>query len=285
MPFNGLSEVTNALLETGSYQLTNVFKSSIPTPASIDAWQDFSMSSGIPKYNAYVGSQFESTPLYGSGNNGIYSGEPVADGKSKHLFTWGARAVSTGIPFVLTLCDYLLFYPLIDLDTPDQQDMINTQALPRYEDAVGVRIMVVNSTASSINTDLTITYINDKDEVKTGTTGIVQATTGVIMTSAALGVVNTGKTPFFPLSNGCLGVKSIVSCSLSSPAGGFCNLVLVKPLAHINVFENQTYSEVNFVNDKLTLPKIKNQAYLNIIAHNQNSGAVPFQSEFTFITG
>lgn len=51
---------------------------------------------------------------------------------------------STALPITLTLCDYLMYYPLIDEGTTDEQFMINSENLPRYETGAGVQVMAVS---------------------------------------------------------------------------------------------------------------------------------------------
>ena len=52
--------------------------------------------------------------------------------------------VATALPMTLTLMDYLMYYPLIDEGTTDEQFMINTATLPRYETGDGVQMMAVS---------------------------------------------------------------------------------------------------------------------------------------------
>lgn len=51
---------------------------------------------------------------------------------------------ATALPMTLTLMDYLMYYPLIDEGTTDEQFMINTTPLTRYTDGAGVQIMAVS---------------------------------------------------------------------------------------------------------------------------------------------
>ena len=46
---------------------------------------------------------------------------------------------TNGSPDHVHLLDYLMFYPLIDLDDDVEQVMDNTVTLPRYDDGAGVR--------------------------------------------------------------------------------------------------------------------------------------------------
>ena len=51
---------------------------------------------------------------------------------------------ATALPMTLTLMDYLMYYPLIDEGTTDEQFMVNNATLPRYTDGDGVQRMAVS---------------------------------------------------------------------------------------------------------------------------------------------
>ena len=123
-----------------------VHKSSCPTPGA-QRWADCSMGAGTPIYNAYVGAQYEATPLIGQKNQGINVG-PLPGSGSKHLaqVAMSSTQGTNGPPYSIVIGDYLMFYPLIDGDSTDQQDMDNTAVLPRYQDGVGVQLMLLCTT-------------------------------------------------------------------------------------------------------------------------------------------
>lgn len=284
MSFIGMASIADSYSVDGSYHYSTFSKLSIPSTATTDVWLDLSVSSGVPKYNAYVGSQYEATQMFGVGNDGIYSGPEPETGKDKRLLTWGAVVPSPAVPVQLTLCDYLMFYPLIDLDSSDEQIMTNTVNLPRYSDGYGVRMMITCSVQAVGAGDYTIVYENHLGEEKSVTQRLQASSTGWLMTSADNAGATTGKTPFVKLASGDLGVRRVKSITAQTIVGGFANVVLVKPLAQLSVYENGTYSEMTLVNDKITFPKIENGAYLNLLAHIQNIGTISIRSDFLFIT-
>lgn len=286
--YKGLDAITRKFVDEGSFHFSNVFKPSISSTSGFaDMWNDLSMNSGTPKYNAYVGQQLSATHLHGSGNDGIYTGATPPSGQEKRLFTWGARTNNTIAPCMLLLCDYLMFYPLIDLDSFDTQTMDNTLSLPRYSDAIGTRLMVVNHVTSSNYSDVTIVYENQNGVEQTISERILSSTPGQIMnTSLPIGGATAGnRTPFINMKSGDTGIKRVKSFKADVAGGGFCTLVIVKPLAHMNIYEQNTHSELTFVNDKMTLPKIEDDAYLNIVFHSSNGVVSSLQSDLTFITG
>ena len=269
-------------LDTKIYR-SFIYKGTVQSSGTAGNWIDASMSSGIPKYNAYAGNQLEATQLIGTGNAGIYSGPTPPNGTEKYLTQIGLRA-SAAVPSFVTLCDYLLFYPLIDLDSTDLQEFTNDVGLPRYTDGDGVRAMIVITVPSIAETDATIIYTDTDNIQRTETTRILIGSNTGTIGSGEPGVSNQGNNPFIGLVAGNKGIKSIQSIQLSAGVGGFACLVLVKPLATINVFEASTYSEISLINDKFILPRIYDGAYLNFIMKQGAAASAQYTGELQFVT-
>ncbi|MCL5460042.1 hypothetical protein M3M33_15505, partial [Loigolactobacillus coryniformis] len=75
---------------------------------------------------------------------------------------------SNVIPATFLLCDYLLFYPIIDLDNTGFQDFVNTAPLPRYTDGEGVTAFLVATNPYAGGQPFRICYTN-----QAGTSGQV----------------------------------------------------------------------------------------------------------------
>ena len=276
--FTSVQQIGNAL-DTNIHR-SFIYKATVQSAGTAGRWIDASMSSGIPKYNAYAGNQLESTQLIGSGNSGIFTG--VSDGVDKHLTQMNLRA-SAAVPSFVTLCDYLMFYPLIDFDSIDLQEFTNTATLPRYTDGDGVRIMLVVTVPTTTEVDANIVYTDTNDVQQTITTRIlISAGTGILGTGE-LSISNQGNNPFVGLVSGGKGVKSIQSIQLLAGAGGFGCLVLVKPLASLNIFEANTTSEISFINDKFSIPHIYDGAYLNFIMKQGAAATAQYTGELQFV--
>jgi hypothetical protein len=183
------------------------------------------------------------------------------------------------------LLDYLLFYPLVDLDSTDTQAMIQSAALPRYTSGEGVHVIPVVTLASAASTDCTVVYTNHAGVSGRTTTFRLLAGTsaGCIAASSDTSGATSASAPFMPLASGDLGVRSIESVTLASGVGGFCCFVLVKPLASVVVPEQNTASEVSFVAQKSTLPRILDGAYLNFAVKTQVNAASSWMGQFTFV--
>jgi hypothetical protein len=250
-------------------------------------WVDTSVGSGIPVYQAYVGSQFQATPVYGEGNRGIYAGPTPPVGLTKYLHAMSIGTAGAGVPAHFMLCDYLMFYPLVDGDDADPQAMDNALTLPRYIDGHGVRLMCVIATPTANSVQCTVNYTNSNGVASRIVTFGVTASgnIGLIGNTGSDSIVGTAVSPFAPLANGDKGIRSIESVTFLGGAGGFVNFVLVKPLAQIQIFEANTQAEKTFFNQNANVPEIKEGAYLNMIALLNTTNYTPLRGWVQFVSG
>jgi hypothetical protein len=280
MTFRSLAGAIGALAE-GNYQFSYLYKPSIASPGTGGRIVETSMSSGTPKFNAYVGTQLEATPFIGTGNSGIYAGQNVSGTNKKHLLNLGLRVIIPATTCVATLCDYLMYYPLVDLDTTDTQEMDNTIPLSRYESGEGVRMFVVCAVPTTVAAQCTIVYVDSMDVERSVTFFITTGTTSLLINGTGPG----STCQYVPLASGSTGVKRVVSLTMTGSTGGFGHIVLCKPLASINTYEAATFSEISLIADKTTLPEIKNNAYLQFLLQTAATGTIYMQGELLFITG
>jgi hypothetical protein len=83
------------------------------------------MSPGNPVPNFYAAAPLESKALAQSTDGGMYHGAAPGGTYTKHLRRIMALTVTTtAVPLPCILCDYLLYYPFVDMSVTDQQDMI-----------------------------------------------------------------------------------------------------------------------------------------------------------------
>ena len=232
-------------------------------------WCDLSMASGNPSPNFYSGDALTSTLF--DGKKGIYKGS------SEYLFeimaqTSGANAA----PSTLMLCDYLMFYPQIDMDSVDIQSMDNTVALPRYTSGEGVQMFVVAQYPYIGGVDFTVNYTNSQG-VAGRTTGLVRCNTATNIASFIhSGSFTNSFGAFLPLQSGDKGVRSVESITFLGSNGGLGALVLVKPLYNTMLRELASPVEANCFKDSALLPKIEQGAYLNFLClPNASISGVP----------
>lgn len=260
------------------------FKTSSPAGVA-GRWYDAAVGAGIPVYQAYVGQQYEATLLIGEFNRGIYTGPTPSAGQTKHLFALSAGTSTASVPLTMLLADYLMFYPLIDMDSLDPQDMSNPVSISRYTSGEGVQAYLVVAAPMSSSGTVTVTYTNSEGTAnRTSTFGI--SSTGTIGRIAnnidsTLGV--GAASPFIPLANGDKGIRSIQRVTCNASMGGFCHIVLVKPLATHVVREQNTEAETVFFTHKANCVQIQNNSYLNfLILNNTTSSPAPLRGFLQF---
>lgn len=273
MSVNNLAEYGRSFTEGKNFYCP-FFKSSVPAVGA-GRWCDISMGAGQPRFNAYVGGQLEATPMNGFGNFGLFTGG-ASSGEEKYLHKLGA-VTNTGssTPFHLMLLDTLLFYPLVDMDSVDDQIMDNVSSLSRYQDGRGVVAMLVVTSPMLANAGCSMTYTNQDGIDKTVTFNVPFSSVigGIISSNTISGTPNTLNVPFLPLAAGDTGIRKIVSFRNNVSSGGLCCLVLVRPLSQLTLLEVGVPNEVCPVKQMSQLKKIENNACLNFIGLQQGSSA------------
>lgn len=273
-------------IEAGKIHYQYVTKATTPIPGTAGFFVDMNQTSGQPKYNAFAGTQLAFNPLSGSGNGGVYVG-PTIPGTTKHLVRWQSVNVNTAAntipPDHVLLCDYLGFYPLIDCDDVDPQDMDNTLVPLRYADGKGVQIVLVVQAPMGASAAVTITYTNSDGVSGRTSTHTVLVGTALGVCAGAVGTSGIKPTPFWPLAGNDDGVRSIESIQFAASAGGFVCAALVKPIASKIVLEAGVPVEKIFGFERQNIPEIKDGAYLNFLIQRAGTLAGSFRSELVFI--
>lgn len=267
---SGFSSVSNMVDQElgGAFQVSS-FRKVPATASTAGTWVDLSMTTGNPKPNYYVGAELESTIL--SSQNGIYHGQNVSPGTKilKEFVIQTPTATAVGRYYLL---DYVMFYPLIDMDVTDPQDLVNSTPLPRYTDGQGVKAMLVATNPYIGAQTYTISYTNQAGvSGRTSVAAVSNTGTNIgTLISGSSAVVNSVG-PFIPLQSGDTGIQSVQSITFSGSNGGLAALVLVKPLASTFIREITAPNERNFLFDLPQMPIVKDGAYLNMICNPTGS--------------
>jgi hypothetical protein len=254
-------------------------------------WFDLSMSPGNPVPNYYAASPNIAIALKQSTDGGIPHGGAVAQlGQKKFLkMIMAMTATATAAPLPMILCDYLMFYPFVDMSITDEQFMDNTATLPRSTTGAGVQIMAVEVAGQSGagNPQFFINYTNSAG-VSGRITQLVacntQVVNGTIITTSAALARSAG--PFMPLQAGDTGVRSIQSVTFLTADVGLIAFVLVKPVDNLSLRTNDAPAERVPVTDFAHLPIIEDDAYLNLICCPQGTlAAAPIHGTIQTIWG
>jgi len=267
MAFRNVKAFVDAQVNNGSIVTTSFRKTVLGGGAG--TWVDLSQGGGNPSANFYASGPLEAARLTSS--KGIWSGGDTGT-KTKHLSNILLMSPSANLAAsTFMLCDYLLYYPFIDMDSDIEQDFDNTTAsINRYTDGVGVQAFLVAQGTYIGGGQYFITYTNQKGE--TGRKSQL-----CISNSAALAgsLVSSGNNStslkqfgcFIPLQGDDTGIRSVQNIQFLTPNGGIAALVLCKPLASVLIREVNTPVEKSFLKDNLSLPRIHDGAYLNFLVH------------------
>ena len=238
-----------------------------PTQVTVQGiWFDLSMSPGNPVPQYYAASPLVSIALKQSTDGGLFHAGAVSP-KTKHLREITAMCVNgTPLPMPMILLDYLMCYPFIDEGTTDPQPMTNIVTLPRYSNGKGVQIMAVSVAGRTGGQSFFVTYTNQDGVAGRITPIVIQnsvSVNGSIVTSDK--AVELAPGPFVPLQTGDTGVRSIEAVTMIGPDVGLFTLVLVKPLAQMQIRGTDAPVEVDYFRDFAQCPVIQDDAYLNFI--------------------
>lgn len=288
MPFRSVGEVAATEDTLGRHWRSQVFKTA--TPASAGAlWSDGSVGPGTPIYNAYVGNQYEFTPLTGTANRSIYPGPGIAAGQTRHVAQAMAVSQSNLHPATLLFADYLGFYPLIDTDSLDAQACDNTASLTRFTDGEGVRAFLVVQVPQTLNANAncTVSYTNHAGvSGRSVTFGVYgQNVIGALCNqNSPAGVASTSAiAPWIPMQSGDRGIRSVQSVTFSAGIGGFVNLVLCRPLFDLSMPVNSIASEKNLLAHNAKLPPVADGAFLQFLIHKNGAGSLAVLAQLNFI--
>jgi hypothetical protein len=242
------------------------------------------MAPGYPVPCYYASAPNVAVRLAQSTDTGIYHGNYTGQKYLKQILVLTDTAGAAPMPMLL--CDYLLYYPFVDMSVTDIQPLDNTVSLGRFVDGKGVQIMAVQAASQSGagNPQFQVTYTNQDGETATSPTVAcgVALYNGAIITSSPNTRYTAG--PFIPLAAGDTGVRNIQSIQFLTPDVGLITLVLVKPIAQTALRELTAPVERDYAIDFTSLPAIAPDAYLNFLCHPMAtiSGATVFGTA-TFI--
>lgn len=228
------------------------------------------MAAGTPKYNAYVGNQYEFTAMTGSSNFGINTGG-TGDKFLSRMSLGGSGVANSAFPANVILCDYVGFYPLVDLDSTDYQAFINNSddplvdAVPRYTE--GLQLMVVCTTPQNTATPVRgqILYEDSTGAQNTANFYVQAANVGQINNFATAVAGASGGNPFVNLGPDDYDVQKVLGVTMFNSCGGFAAFVLVRPLTEVTIPDIITPYEIDFPIHKPPAPEILSGAYLNMI--------------------
>lgn len=238
-----------------------------PAQATVAGWWvDLSMASGNPPLNFYTTAPLAAAVL--DPFRGIFHGDAKAPA-TKILKQLSLVTPSAGLVGKYRLLDYVLYYPTIDLDDASEQTFDNTVTLPRYTDGAGLRAMLVATVPTTGGGGtFTFNYINQDGVPKTSPVHTAPtASAGITSIITSERATAAGGRLFLTLDGGDTGIRSITSFTPITRIGGFAALVLVKPIAELELFEINTPASVSFPDLDPDLPVIEDGAFLGLVVN------------------
>ena len=264
--FSSYNDVDAAKLHTGVHYKT------LTNAGAARAWYDDTMMGGgsgrpsVPPQNLYASAPLAAAIL--NPKNGIrhHTYDPNS---SEHLLeiVMNSNGGSEGT-CTYFLCDYVLYYPFIDCDSTDLQELDNTVTLTRHTSGTGLRAMIVAQQAGSANGTFTLSYTNDSGVSGRTATGVVQAFAQPGQVGLSGSLLANQVDPFISLAEGDTGIRSVESIQWDVAPGGFCAIVLVKRIAAFTTAEAGGTMEQQYYT---MLPEIHGEAYLGLM--RQTAGA------------
>lgn len=201
-----------------------------------NTWMDYSYYPGSPPANFYASAPLEAAMV--SPSRGIYV-PAVAPAKQfvRNLKFMTLSPTSTSSACgrqQIMLIDQLLYYPFIDMDSLDEQVLVNDIAIPRYD---GGKVFIVSQSPVQTGAGQFRFQYTNSEGVSGRTSQLINTFTcsGGGQVCHSILANNLARPPFCELQLGDTGVKSIQSVTFSSPAGGLMALVIAKPLITVHV--------------------------------------------------
>ena len=260
--FRNIKEVVDAELDGKTRRY--VWRKAPAVTPTANVWFDMSMSPGNPAAQYYIGGITTSTVLARSTDGGLQHGASVSPSKKYIRKINAFTQTQASLPMTLWLCDYLMFYPFIDMSVTDQQDMTNSVPIPRYTDGRGVQMMAILTNAGVGGQSFNVNYTNQDGVPGRTTPNIVMnssTSSGTIIT-ASVGTIFRSGNPFMNLQQGDTGVRSIESVTMAGADVGLFALCLVKPLCVSQMSVIRAPYEKDFLLAG-EMPQVKDDAYLN----------------------
>ncbi len=272
--FSRFKEVVDAQSFLGKERMYT-WRKTVSQATTIGVWFDLAMSPGnpTPKYWFDV-TPLNATQIKQSTDGGLFHGANVTP-QNKYLRELMAMLPSsaTPLPMPMILCDYLMYYPTIDETVTDTQFMTNAITLPRYTNGEGVRIMAVTIAGRTGGQTFTVSYTNSLGVSGRTTQLAIENSVSVVgsIATSDRAVLNQTSGPFLNLQANDTGVRSIESVTMNGADVGIFSLVLVKPLAQMQIRGIDAPVEKDFLRDHAIMPQIFDDAYLNFLCLPQGS--------------
>jgi hypothetical protein len=261
-------------------------------------WQDWAFQAGQPAYDARIGTVNSFTPVVAVRNDAIYFPDiPVGMERKLHKLTMRPQASGVSqATMEFVLYDLVGYYPLIDGDSTDPQDMSNSLTLPRYTDGEGLRLVMLNHVAPATQAGrMLLEYTNSANQDKT--LDVLVPNNSINSVCSGVNTVGTTSLTNLNLPLGGTGIRRVNRVTYTVPPGGLHCLYVVKLLAQFTHYHDflmqgdpsgaKAALEVDFaLKNGWRMPVIKDGAHLAFFFRVNGGGrSNTFFGDATFIWG
>ena len=290
----------NTAITNGAYYKTSWYKITSASAGVAGTWYDMWLNTGMPSTGTLAGSLGTGYPMTGAGSSFTAGRTSCGENVSpsiKHLINAEVMVTAaTAMPSWLVLVDMLAYYPGILMTTTTIQTVSGAvSVLPRYTDGKGVMMYMVTTTAltTPAASTSTVTYNNGSGSKTTPNFSLNSvASTGIITSIPHSGLIALNYSPFIPLAAGDSGVVYPTGVTLgTTQAGGYCALILCRPLATIPIYPGPGNTTVptarDFVFNLPNMPRIYDGACLNVLVYSSGilAASTNFFGTFDFVWG
>jgi hypothetical protein len=245
-------------------------------------WSDFSMAAGNPPANFYASAPLVAERL--GRWDSLFHGDDKAPSE-QYLYRCALTSTSANMAGQYKLCDYLLYYPFVDMDSTDEQTFDNSKAILRYTTGDNVQVIAVSQAPTIGSGTFTFRYVNQDGVEKVSPLqycGPSSAALGSIVTSQPASVAAIG--PFLKLADNDTGVRRVISFTGVAANGGLCALVLVRPLMDFVLREAFTVCELELLSMRPGVVRVYDGAFLGFIVNATASVATnPLVGQLDFL--
>lgn len=263
-PFYNVKEIVDAQLQGRTRQGT--FRKSPSFLSTQGQWADLSMAAGEPKANYYASPALIAENL--DGWAGLFHGDDLSP-QELYISEISVLCAASNIQCKLLACDYLLYYPYLDLDSVDVQTLVQAKAIQRYTDGVGNKAIIVGQSGGEGGGSFVFNYINQDGVERTSPQNfftVAAGKLGQLLTSAVGNDESSCCSPWMQIQPEDSGIRAVTSLECLSPTGGVAAIVILHPIADQLSVEYNLQAETTYCKNRVGLPRVYDGAHLNFLA-------------------
>ncbi len=258
--FTGYNDLYNEIALGKLHSISYRKVTSNANAGAAGSWYEFLTATGSPRAVSFSGSAGVATAMNRSTSGALpLNGDVSTDLRFLFNISFGSNT-STVPAGTLILCDFLLYYPNININASPTA-LNNTVTLPRYTSGNGVMASVIVTTPLTTSAPaLTFTWTDNGNNSRSS---VLTAPSATAVASTLF--ANNGHC-FLPMDSGAIGVKKLDSYTIASgTATGAATAILYKPLAMQPAITINAQFEKNYFFDMLNTIKIEDNACLGFI--------------------